>query len=67
MGYICPTCNKEFYSEKTIQKHFLICWKEQHPYHKSKSAPRSEDIVTREVNDDIMNFFERMNNGRSIN
>lgn len=65
--FICPTCNKEFNTEQAIQKHFLSCWKEQHPYHKSKSAPHSADIVTRKVNDDIMNFFERINNGRSCN
>jgi len=65
--FICPTCGKEFNTEELIQKHFLACWKEQHPYHKSKDAPRSEDIVTREINDDIINFFERINDGRSIN
>jgi hypothetical protein len=65
--FICPTCNKEFNTEQDIQKHFLLCWKEQHPYHQSKSAPRGENITTRKVNDDIMNFFEGLNNGRSIN
>ena len=60
MIYICPTCNKEFNTEETIQKHFLACWKETHPYHKSKDAPRSEDIVTREVNDDVLNFFKAL-------
>lgn len=63
--FICPTCNKEFNTELAIQKHFLSCWKEKHPYHKSKSAPRSKDIITKEVNDDIMNFFERLNNARN--
>ena len=65
--YICPTCSKEFYTEQEIQKHFLTCWKEQHPFHKSKSAPHSEDIEVRQVNDDVMKFFERINNGRSTN
>jgi len=65
--FICPTCNKEFYTEQAIQKHFLSCWKEKHPYHKSKSAPHSEDIETREINEDIMNFFKGLNDGRSIN
>ena len=65
--FICPTCNKEFNTEQAIQKHFLVCWKEQHPFHQSKSAPHSENITTREVSDDIMSFFERINNGRSIN
>ena len=59
--YICPTCSKEFNTELAIQKHFLLCWKEQHPYHKSKSAPRGKDVETREINDDIMAFFEVLN------
>jgi hypothetical protein len=61
MIYICPTCGREFHKKELIQKHFLKCWQEQHPYHKSKSAPKGEDIVTREVNNDVMNFFERIN------
>ena len=65
--YICPTCAKKFKTEEAIQKHFLACWKEQHPCHKSQSAPHSPDVVTRQVNDDIKSFFERINNGRSIN
>jgi len=64
--YICPVCSKGFKTEETIQKHFLACWKEEHPYHKSKSAPRGKDVEVRQVNDDIANFFERINNGRSI-
>ena len=58
--YICPTCFKEFNTEQAIQKHFLACWKEQHPYHKSKDASRSKDIVTREINDDVINFFNAL-------
>ena len=65
--YICPTCNKEFNTEQAIQKHFLACWKEQHPFHKSKSAPHSENVETRQVDNDVMNFFERINNAGSIN
>lgn len=57
MFYVCPTCEREFCSEDAIRKHFLSCWKEQHPYHKSNSAPHSEDIVTKEINNDIMTFF----------
>lgn len=55
--FVCPTCNEKFKTEQAIQKHFLQCWKTKHPYHKSKDAPRSEDIVTKEVNEDIANFF----------
>ena len=55
--FICPTCNKKFDTKELIKFHLLRCWKEQHPFHQSKSAPHSEDIITREVNDDILNFF----------
>ena len=55
--YICPTCSKEIESEDVLVKHFLKCWKEKNPCHQAKSAPRSEDINTREVSDDIANFF----------
>ena len=55
--YICPTCNYEFEKEENLVKHFLKCWKEKNPNHKSKSAPRGEDINTRVINEDIMNFF----------
>lgn len=57
MIYICPTCNEEFKTEEAIRHHFLLCWKEYHPYYKSKEAPRSQDIITKEVNEDIANFF----------
>ena len=55
--YICPTCKREFPTENDVVKHYLKCWKEKNPCHKSKSAPRSEDVNTREVNNDVMNFF----------
>ena len=48
---------RKFEKEESLSKHFLPCWKEQHPSHVSKSAPRSENIETRQVNEDIMNFF----------
>ena len=57
---ICPICKKEFKNEKTIQKHFLNCWKEQHPFHQSKSAPHSENITIREINEDVMDFFNSL-------
>ena len=56
--YICPMCNQEFNKEENMRSHLLQCWKEQHPYYQSKTAPHSEDIETKEVNDDIMNFFK---------
>lgn len=55
--YICPTCKRKFEKEESLSKHFLSCWKEQHPSYISKSASRSENIETRQVNEDIMNFF----------
>ena len=57
MMYICPTCGKQFENDNILTKHFLACWKEQHPYHKSKPAPRSEDINTREISVEIEDFF----------
>lgn len=69
MIYICPTCSKEFKTEGEVTAHFLKCWKEQNPHHKSKLAPRSEDITITEVNEDIMAFFDSLkgddNNERS--
>lgn len=58
--YICPTCKKSFDTEEKIQKHFLICWKEQHPYHKSKPAPHSPDIVEKQIDDNVLNFFQNL-------
>lgn len=55
--YICPTCSKEFETEDLVKTHFLKCWKEVHPYHQSTPAPRGQNIITKEVNDDISNFF----------
>ena len=46
--YICPTCHRRFQEEQKLTKHFLSCWKEQHPFHQSKPAPKGKDI---------MNFF----------
>ena len=58
--YICPTCKREFESEDFIRKHFLNCWKEQHPYYQSTPAPRSEDIVEVQANDNVLAFFTRL-------
>ena len=55
--FVCSTCGKQFDTKEALTNHFMKCWKEQHPYHQSKSAPCSEDINTRKVSNDIMNFF----------
>ena len=55
--YICPTCGKQFENDEFLTKHFLKCWKEKNPNHKSKPAPRSADIDTREDNQEILDFF----------
>ena len=55
--YICPVCNRQFKEEQILVKHYLSCWKKENPHLRSKPAPRSEDINTREVNEDIENFF----------
>ena len=55
--YICPVCNQQFKEEQVLVKHYLSCWKKENPHLRSKPAPRSEDINTQEVNEDIENFF----------
>ena len=55
--YICPVCSQQFKEEQILVKHYLSCWKKENPHLRSKPAPRSEDINTREVNEDIKNFF----------
>ena len=56
--YICPTCSKEFPTESEIVKHFLTCWKEHNPSHKSKPAPHTESTTT-QMNSDVMEFFAK--------
>ena len=63
MKYICPTCSKEFDTKEDVSKHFLKCWKDNNPHHKSKPAPRSEDINTTEISDDIADFFSSFERG----
>ena len=55
----CPVCNKEFPTEEIIKAHFLQCWKEHNPHHKSKPAPRGKDIEERKINKDILDFFQK--------
>ena len=55
--FICPTCGKQIEMEDDLVKHMSKCWREKNPTHKSKPAPRSEDINTREDKQDIIDFF----------
>lgn len=55
--YICPTCQRQFYEEASVVKHYLACWKKQNPYHKSKNAPQSADVESRRINDELAQFF----------
>lgn len=59
--YICPTCKRTFINPDKLTSHFLPCWKEHNPNHISKPAPRSEDKIEREVNDEMANFFAMLN------
>ena len=55
--YICPVCGAAFKEEQVLVKHYLSCWKKNNPHLKSKPAPRSEDINTREISSEMENFF----------
>ena len=57
--YICPICKCEFEDEKEsrMSRHFLKCWKENNPNHKTNSIEQSETIETRKENKDITDFF----------
>ena len=63
--YICPTCNRQFKNAETIAKHSLGCWREHNPNYRSKEAPHSENIIQREIDDNVLAFFKGVNNGRS--
>lgn len=57
--YICPVCQRKFEKEDWMRKHYLACWKEHNPNHISKPAPRSETLESREVCDDVTEFFAK--------
>ncbi len=61
--YICPTCKKKYSTEIEIKKHNMICWKKANPHHKSKSAPQGETIITKEINNNILDFFNSFKKG----
>lgn len=55
--YICPICGKEIEAEDRMAKHLTSCWREEHPNHVSKPAPKGENKTERIISNDIMNFF----------
>ena len=61
--YICPICKKAYQSDTIVAKCFMRCWKEQNPNHKSKEAPRSDDIINRQCNNEMINFFSQFQKG----
>ena len=61
--YICPICKKEFNTSERVAKHSLACWREQHPNFQSNPAPRSKNITTRKVNNEVLNFFDSFVSG----
>lgn len=63
--FVCPVCKKQFKTEAAVAKCFMKCWKEQNPNHKSKEAPRSNDIVERQESEDTTEFFESFLKGKS--
>lgn len=58
--FICPTCRSAFATEEILTKHFLKCWREHNPNHKSKPAPCKGNTTRREMNSDVANFFARL-------
>ena len=55
--YICPVCGALHKEEQSLVKHISRCWKERNPHLRSKPAPRSEDINTREISSEMEDFF----------
>lgn len=58
--YVCPVCGKrKFEKEDWIRKHYLACWKEHNPYHQSVPALQLEDIVEKQIDNGVMEFFKQ--------
>lgn len=62
--YICPTCGKGYKTEEAVAKCMLACWRKANPNHKPKPVHQSEDVYTREVNQDIVDFFSSLQKER---
>ena len=41
-------------------KHFMSCWKQKNPSHKSTEAKRSEEVETRKISTEMENFFSSL-------
>ena len=52
--------NRALLEASDITKHFMKCWKDNNPHHKSKPAPRSADVNVSTANDDIIQFFNSL-------
>ena len=63
--YLCPICKRQFETEDMMTKHSLKCWKEHNPNHKSKPAPRSENIEQITISESVQNFFASFNKENS--
>ena len=61
--FICPTCGKQFEMEDALVKHMSKCWREKKPHLRSKPAPRSEDVNTREISNELIDFFDSFKRG----
>lgn len=58
MIYVCPVCNEATFSaEDKMRRHYLSCWKIRNPSYRSKSAPRDEQVVFYNMNNDLSDFF----------
>lgn len=57
--YICPECGKPFKTDKAVAKHYLTCFKKEHPYIPPKSVLYTQS-VTRKVNDEVADFFSAL-------
>lgn len=61
--YVCPFCKKTYEEEDKVAKCLMDCWRKTNPVHDSKNAPRSEDRVERQCDEDVLSFFENINKG----
>lgn len=58
--YYCINCNKQFNSREGVISHFLKCWVNTHPTHKSQPAHQSSEIIIEKNNEEILNFLKQV-------